>query len=113
MAPSLHETSFWILTALAHGHRHGYAILGEIAALSEGAASIRVTTLYAALERLQSAGLIDPAGEEVVDGRARRYYALAPEGRAALEAEVERMRVRSTAARAALRGATATTLVSA
>lgn len=113
MAPSLHETSFWILTALAHGPRHGYAILVEIDALSEGAASVRVTTLYAALERLQAAGLIEPAGEEVVDGRARRYYALAPAGRAALEAEIERMRVRSTAARAALRGAAATHLASA
>lgn len=110
MAPPLHETSFWVLTALAHGPRHGYAILGEIDALSAGAASVRVTTLYAALERLQAAGLIEHAGHEVVDGRARRYYALAPEGRTALEAEVERMRVRSTAARAALRGSTATTV---
>ncbi|MGM1029976.1 MAG: PadR family transcriptional regulator [Actinomycetota bacterium] len=113
MASPLHETSFWILTALAHGHRHGYAILGEIEALSGGAASLRVTTLYAALERLQETGLIQPAGQEVVDGRARRYYALAPEGRAALEAEVERMRVRTSAARAALRGSTATRLATA
>jgi len=109
----MNETSFWILTALAEGPRHGYAILGAVTSLSDGAVSLRITTLYAALERLEQSAQIARAGEEVVAGRARRYYALAPEGRAALEAEVERLRVRTDAARAALRRAAATSWASA
>ena len=55
---SLSSSAFWILTSLANGRRHGYQILRETALLSEGAARLKPTTLYATLERLEGKGLI-------------------------------------------------------
>jgi PadR family transcriptional regulator PadR len=40
-------------------------------------------------------GLVEVVRDEVVNGRARRHYALTPDGRAALQAEVV-LRVRPT-----------------
>ncbi|MFF7333990.1 PadR family transcriptional regulator [Streptomyces sp. NPDC090306] len=81
-----------ILTALADAPRHGYGLIQEIAALSDGSVRMRTGTLYGALDRLQQQGLIRPEREEVVDGRARRFYALTEEGREALAAEAARLR---------------------
>ncbi len=81
-----------ILTALADVPRHGYGILQEVAALSEGRVRMRTGTLYGALDRLQGQGLIQVEREEVVDGRARRFYSLSPAGRAALTDEVAHLR---------------------
>ena len=94
------ETAFWILTALAAGRRHGYGVLNDVQRLSAGAVLLRVTTLYASLERLEREGWIHPAGEEVVDGRARRYYEISDIGRAALITEADRLAVRVAGARA-------------
>jgi DNA-binding PadR family transcriptional regulator len=63
----LQEPSFLILTALAGGPRHGYALLEEIADLSGGAVRLRVGSLYGALDRLAGQGLIEVDREEVVD----------------------------------------------
>lgn len=102
------ETAFWILTALAAGRRHGYAVLSDVNRLSEGAVMVRVTTLYASLERLEREGRIRSAGEEVVDGRARRYYEILDRGRTELAAEAERLAARAAAAHASIaRGARA------
>lgn len=81
-----------ILTALADAPRHGYGILQEVAALSEGRVRLRTGTLYGALDRLQGQGLIQVEREEVVDGRARRFYSLSPSGRAALAEEIGHLR---------------------
>jgi DNA-binding PadR family transcriptional regulator len=80
---------FWILTALAGGRRHGYAILREVEQLSASVVSLRVTTLYATLERLERDGLVRRAGEETVNGRSRRYYELTDKGRQSLALETE------------------------
>ena len=45
----------------------------------------------AALERLRAEKLIEPGGEEIVDGRLRRYYRLTPAGRKQLAAEAARL----------------------
>jgi len=100
MNTPLTTSAFWILTVLASGRRHGYDILNETRAASEGRVSLKVATLYAALERLQSEGSIRADGDEIVGGRARRYYVLTQEGAARLEAEARTM---SQASRVALR----------
>ncbi|MBQ0903895.1 PadR family transcriptional regulator [Micromonospora sp. U21] len=92
MDTPLREPTFWILTALAGPPLHGYGIIGEVAALSEGRLSMRPGTLYGALDRLVDAGLIKVDREEVVDGRLRRYYRLSGTGNATLAAETERLR---------------------
>ena len=99
MADEMRETTFWILTALALGRRHGYALLQEIEEQSEGRVRLRVTTLYAALERLGSEQLISPDGDERINGRVRRYFRLTHAGRSALGAEVARMEASAVRAR--------------
>jgi len=102
MASVVTRTSFWILTALASGRRHGYEILRETADASQGRVSLKVATLYAALDRLEADGLIRPDGEEIVAGRARRYFVITDDGVTRLSAEVELMERSTRAARAQL-----------
>ncbi|WP_428964344.1 PadR family transcriptional regulator [Micromonospora fluostatini] len=100
---TIQEPTFLILTALAREPMHGYGIIGEVAALSEGRLALRPGTLYGALDRLTDAGLIDVDREEVVDGRLRRYYRLTDTGHTTLAAETERLRRNVEAARRRLR----------
>lgn len=87
----MQEPTVLILSALADGRKHGYALIAATKEMSDGRVVLKVSTLYAALERLSKEGLVVRAGEEVIDGRLRRYYDLTGEGRAALEQEVARM----------------------
>lgn len=100
MSTSLTRNSFWILTALAQGRRHGYDIMREVASLSDGGVVLKAASLYAALERLAGEGLIVSDGEEIVDGRARRYYRLTDEGGDALDEEVRALETRTAIAKA-------------
>jgi DNA-binding PadR family transcriptional regulator len=52
---------------------------------------MRAGTLYGALERLDSGGLIAMDREEIVDRRLRRYYRLTDEGSARLAEEARRL----------------------
>ncbi|UWP85729.1 PadR family transcriptional regulator [Dactylosporangium fulvum] len=99
----LKEPTFLILTALAAGPLHGYAIIGEVAALSGGRLDLRPGTLYGALDRLTDDGLIEPGGEEIVAGRRRRYYRLTDAGDTTLRTETARLRANVAAATARLR----------
>jgi PadR family transcriptional regulator PadR len=94
----MQEASFLILTALADGSQHGYGIISEVTAISEGRVRLRAGTLYAALERLKADGLIDVDREEIVDNRLRRYYLLTPEGGRRLAAEAARLQANARAA---------------
>jgi PadR family transcriptional regulator PadR len=97
---AMREPTFWILTALAERPRHGYGMIQQVSVLSEGQIRLQAGTLYAALDRLQAEGLIEPDHDETVDGRDRRYYRLTGSGVAALTAESERLRANAqTAAR--------------
>ncbi|TFD07007.1 PadR family transcriptional regulator [Cryobacterium sp. TMT1-66-1] len=98
---ALHEPTFLILAALAEGRKHGYGLIAEAETLSDGRVTLRVATLYTALDRLRKEGLIAPAGEEVIDGRLRRYYELTDDGAATLTQEIARME--QLAARATIR----------
>jgi DNA-binding PadR family transcriptional regulator len=98
----LREPTFLILTALAGEPLHGYAVINEVAELSQHRLTLRPGTLYGALDRLSDDGLVTVDREEVVDGRLRRYYRLTEAGDATLRAEVERMRRNAEAAAARL-----------
>ncbi|HEV7846893.1 MAG TPA: PadR family transcriptional regulator [Thermoleophilaceae bacterium] len=89
---ALREPSYFILAALVNGPAHGYGIIQEAAELSGGRVRLGAGTLYGALERLASEGLVEPEREEVVSGRRRRYFRLTGEGESALAEESERMR---------------------
>jgi DNA-binding PadR family transcriptional regulator len=88
---AMQEATFLILTALAAGSRHGYGVVADVMAISEGRVRLRAGTLYSALDRLRIDGLIEVDREEVVESRLRRYYRLTPEGNRQLAAEAARL----------------------
>ncbi|MFD6969764.1 PadR family transcriptional regulator [Streptomyces sp. NPDC059949] len=85
------RAAFYVLTALTDGPRHGYGIVQETEALSEGQVQLRIGTLYGVLDRLAADGLIALDREEAHQGRLRRYHRLTDGGEAALAAEARRM----------------------
>lgn len=92
--------SMAILLALADGERHGYALMQDIEAQTDGALRPGTGSLYAGLQRLMSDGLIRESEGEPGSDRRRRYYAITEEGRAVARAEAGRMlRVLDVAAR--------------
>ncbi|HEY3734923.1 MAG TPA: helix-turn-helix transcriptional regulator [Streptosporangiaceae bacterium] len=99
---SLQEPTFLILTALAAGAQHGYGIMTDVLRISDGRVRLRAGTLYAALDRLSTDGLVEVDREEVVDARLRRYYRLTSAGAERLAAEVRHLRANTAAAAARL-----------
>jgi DNA-binding PadR family transcriptional regulator len=87
--PSLRPIEFEILLTLAHGERHGYAIIQETGERTRGQVRLETGTLYRALKRLVDLELVRPAGRRKAghEDERRRYYAITPEGRAAAAAE--------------------------
>jgi PadR family transcriptional regulator, regulatory protein PadR len=83
--------TFHILAAMLGGPLHGYAIIKRAHDLSEGRVRLAAGTLYAALDRLRDAGLVELDHEETVNGRARRCYRLSGAGREAVRDEARRM----------------------
>ena len=92
-AAASRDPGLLILTSLAAGPRHGYAIVEDVA----GFAGVRMGpgTLYGALARLEAAGLIAALA---ADDR-RRPYELTDAGAAALGRELEALERVSLAAR--------------
>jgi DNA-binding PadR family transcriptional regulator len=90
----LQAATFHILLALADEDRHGYAIIGDVAARTGGAIRLSAGTLYRSIQRMLEDGLIvepreRPAPEE--DDERRRYYRLTPLGAAVAKAEAGRL----------------------
>jgi len=72
-----------LLAVLSGGPRHGYAVISDLKARSEGEFDLPEGTVYPALHKLEQAGLV--ASEwTTVDGRRRRLYALTAAGSTAL-----------------------------
>lgn len=85
------EPAFFILTTLVDGPRHGYGIVAEVDALSDGRVELKIGSLYGVLDRLANDGLVEMDREEAWRGRLRRYYKLTEPGRQALALEAERL----------------------
>jgi len=90
----LRPVEFHVLLALAPEERHGYAILQEVANLTDGELEIEPGTLYRALHRMLEDGWVAesarrPAAD--VDDERRRYYRLTPLGRRIATAEANRL----------------------
>jgi DNA-binding PadR family transcriptional regulator len=91
---SLSPAMLHILLVLAAGEQHGYGMMQEIAALTEGQMRIGPGTLYRSLKEMLGAGLIEESEERpdpALDDERRRYYRLTAEGRRQLRAEVSRL----------------------
>jgi DNA-binding PadR family transcriptional regulator len=92
--PPLTPAIFHILLALAAGEMHGYAIMQEIAILSDGQVHVGPGTLYGSIKRLLAARLIEESGDRpdpALDDERRRYYRLTQDGHRVLTAEAERL----------------------
>jgi DNA-binding PadR family transcriptional regulator len=94
----MQEATFLILTALASGSQHGYGIINDVIGISQGRVKLRAGTLYTALDRLCSDGLVAVDREEIVDSRLRRYYRLTPVGSERLAEEAARLHSHALAA---------------
>jgi DNA-binding PadR family transcriptional regulator len=99
----LREHAFLVLTSLAAEPQHGYAVIEDVLHISGGRVRLHTGSLYAILDRLREAGLIEVDREEVVASRLRRYYRLTGAGAARLAAETEALRRHADAAAARLR----------
>jgi DNA-binding PadR family transcriptional regulator len=75
-----------ILSSLADGPKHGYALMQDIEGFAD--VTLRPGTLYGALSRLEGMKLIEALEG---DGR-RRPYRLTPAGAVALEAKLSSQR---------------------
>lgn len=94
---------FLILMILIDGESHGYGIIKEAEARTDGELRLQAGALYRRLKWMLDAELIEelaeaPAGE--AEDERRRYYAIAPRGIEVVEAEATRMAALVDAARA-------------
>ena len=97
----LTEATFFIMLSLSSGPAHGYAIMKDVAALSDRRVVLSTGTLYGALGRLLDEGLIErvPSGEDASAGRPRKAYVLTKHGHRVLEMEMTWMQSLVTTAR--------------
>ena len=90
----LPNAAFHILLAVADEDRHGYAIIQDVAARTDGELKLSAGTLYRSIQRMLEQGLIvEPRQRPLpeLDDERRRYYRITPFGRAVAEAESRRM----------------------
>ena len=90
----LQAATFHILVALADRQRHGYSILQDVAARTDGKVRLSAATLYSSIRRMLEQGLVRELSEspdpENQDER-RRYYSLTDFGRRVAMAEARRL----------------------
>ena len=107
--PPLTNAMFHILLVLAGHECHGYAIMQEVAAQTDGTVRLAPGTLYRSIKQLAAWGMIVESGERpdpALDDERRRYYRISDRGRQVAEREAERLAqvVRVARARHLLRG---------
>ncbi len=94
---------FHVLLALADAERHGYGIIKEVEARTDGRVRLGPGTLYGSIRRMQEQGLVEESDERPdaeLDDERRRYYRLTDFGRRVAVAEAERLSGLVSAARA-------------
>jgi DNA-binding PadR family transcriptional regulator len=100
--PQISRTAMLILLAIGPEERHGYAIMREVARITEGATKLGPGGVYTTIRRLLDDRLIEESDERPdaeVDDQRRRYYRLTGLGRAVVTAEAKRLQSLVAAAR--------------
>jgi PadR family transcriptional regulator len=91
----LRPTDFLILLMLAPKERHGYGIMQDILAHTEGGLELEAGSLYRTIRRLADQGLLEESARRPAsdaDDERRRYYRLTTFGRKVVTAEAGRLR---------------------
>jgi DNA-binding PadR family transcriptional regulator len=100
--PPLSRTAVHVLFAIGPEERHGYAIMAEVARITNGAIRLGPGAIYTTIRRLLDDGLIaesDERPDPELDDQRRRYYRLTALGRTVAAAEVRRFETLVSAAR--------------
>jgi DNA-binding PadR family transcriptional regulator len=90
----LPSATLHILVALSPGEKHGYAVMRDVEALSDGAVRMGPGTLYGSVKRLLADGLIEETASRMdpaLDDQRRRYYRLTGLGARVCAAELQRL----------------------
>jgi DNA-binding PadR family transcriptional regulator len=90
----LAQAVFQILVALADQDCHGYAIMQDVAARTDGRLKLSPGTLYGSIKRMLDEGLIAEIDERPSpdkDDERRRYYRITRFGREVAQAEADRL----------------------
>ena len=90
----LPPATFHILLSLAEEDRHGYAIIQDVAARTNGELKLSAGTLYRSVQRMLEQGLIVETRdrpEPEYDDERRRYYRITPFGESVARAETRRL----------------------
>jgi DNA-binding PadR family transcriptional regulator len=84
---------FHILIALADEARHGYGIMQDVAARTNGKIKMSPGTLYGSVKQMLEDGLIEEVRgrRPVGDDERRRYYRITTAGREAARQEMARL----------------------
>ena len=88
---TISEPVYFILLCLADKPLHGYGLIKEIAALSDGRLQLTTGTLYGAIKRLLEDGWIKRFAQDD-KSRDKQAYTLTPLGRRHLNAEFHRLK---------------------
>ena len=90
----LSQPVFHILLSLADEERHGYGIMQEVSARTEGEVQLGPGTLYGAIKRLLAQGVVaevDEREDPELNDEKRRYYRLTDFGERVVHAEARRL----------------------
>lgn len=82
------NTETILLSLLKDQPMYGYQIIKELERRSQGYFKFREGTLYPALHRLETSGLVRGSWERLPSGKERRYYHLTEKGLEFLEAKI-------------------------
>ncbi len=77
-----------VLSLLRDRPSYAYELAKTITEVAAGEYTIKQTTLYSALKRLEAAGLVSSSADTSASGKSRTYYRLTSEGTAQLTAKV-------------------------
>ncbi len=80
------STPILILSVLSDSKKHGYAIMRELEARSQGYFSMTAALLYPTLHQMEQDGLLQSAWEEGSGARKRKVYSITAAGREYLSA---------------------------
>jgi PadR family transcriptional regulator, regulatory protein PadR len=82
--------SFWILLLLYERPSYPYEMSAEVARISQGTISVDDNSIYRALNRFESVGIVKSELQQSTTGPQRRYYSLTTKGKTLLTEFIQR-----------------------